>query len=98
MFRDDTSTVILRDRNGCEYRPVADFKLLKDVMKMHLDGAVRNLQASANFLVRQPFGHQPHDLALPVCQHSHCVLRDYSLLPTYGLIFFFFKQKTAYEI
>ena len=70
MFRDETPTVILRDRNGREYRPVADFKLLKDVMKMHLDGAVGNIQASANFLVRQPFGHQPHDLAFPVCQHS----------------------------
>ena len=58
MFRADTCTAILQYRNGCERGPVADFKLLKDVMKMHLDGAVADVQTAADFLVRQPFGHQ----------------------------------------
>jgi hypothetical protein len=37
-----------------EHCPVADFKLLIDVMEVHLDGAVGNIQAAPNFLVRQP--------------------------------------------
>ena len=71
-----------------EHCPVADFKLLKDVMEVHLDGAVDNIQPAPNFLVRQPFGHQTHDLALPVCQHRQHVLRvrDVPLLPECGLI------------
>ena len=46
------ATVVLAKGDGREYRAVADLKLLKDVMKMHLDGAVSNIQASSNFLVR----------------------------------------------
>jgi hypothetical protein len=37
-------------RENC---PVADFKVLKDVMEVHLDGAVGNIQPAPNFLVRQ---------------------------------------------
>ena len=37
-------------------------------MKMYLDRAVGNLQSSANFLVRQSFGNQAHDLMLAVRQ------------------------------
>jgi hypothetical protein len=51
-FRGDARTVILGNCESRQYRPVADFKLLKDVMKMHLYGAVANAQASCNFLVR----------------------------------------------
>ena len=55
-----------RDSDRCERSPVADFQLLIDVMEMHLDGAVANIQSTANFLVRQTFGHQAHDLVLSV--------------------------------
>src|ERR1700726_4636892 len=33
-----------------ENYPVADFKLLKDVMEVHLDGAAGNIQPAPNFL------------------------------------------------
>src|SRR5260370_14160452 len=65
----DAHAVIVRYGERREHSPVADFKLLKDVMEVHLDGAVDNIQPPPNFLVRQPFGHQTHDLALPACQH-----------------------------
>src|SRR5882762_9559584 len=35
-----------------ENRPVADFKLLIDVMEVLFDSAVRNIQPAPNFLVR----------------------------------------------
>jgi hypothetical protein len=44
--------VILRDSQRREHGAVTDFKLLKDVVKMHLDGAVGNIQPSSDFLVR----------------------------------------------
>jgi hypothetical protein len=57
----------LRDSERCEHCPVADFQLLINVMEMNLDGTVANIQSTANFLVRQTFGHQAHDLVLAVC-------------------------------
>jgi len=62
----------------CERReqcPVADFKLLKNVMEMHLDGPVGNIQPTPNFLVGQSYRYQTHDLALTVRQYRHYVLR-----------------------
>ena len=44
--------VILGYGERRERCPVADVKLLKDVMKMHFDSAVRNIQSTPNFLVR----------------------------------------------
>jgi hypothetical protein len=46
-------------RENC---PVADCKLLIDVMEVLFDSAVGNIQPAPNFLVRQPSGHQTHDL------------------------------------
>src|ERR1700675_4016546 len=61
-----TRALVQRNRERCEHCPVTDFELLKDVMKMYLDGAVGNIQPSPDFLVRQPYGHQTHDLLLAV--------------------------------
>src|SRR3954466_9506572 len=47
-----------------EHRSVANFEFLKDVMEVHFDGAINNVQPAPYFLVRQPFGDQTHDLAL----------------------------------
>src|SRR4051794_39347762 len=47
-----------------EHRSVANFELLKDVMQVHFDCAINNVQPPPYFLVRQPFGHETHDLAL----------------------------------
>jgi hypothetical protein len=44
---------LLRYGERREHGSVADFKLLKDVMEMHLDGTVGNVQPTPNFLVRQ---------------------------------------------
>ena len=84
----DARAVLVQYGERREHGPVADFKLLIDVMEVHLDGAVGNIQPAPNFLVRQPFGHQGHDLALAVCQHRQHVFRDRdgpSIL-RYGLI------------
>src|SRR5258705_13968452 len=83
----DAHAVIVRYGERREYCPVADCKLLKDVMEVHLDGAVDNIQPAPNFLVRQSLGHQTHDLALALCQNRQHVLRiRLPLLPRYGLI------------
>ena len=65
----DTRAVILRYGKRREHCPVADLKFLIDVMQVDLDGAVGNIQPAPNFLVRQPFGHQSHDLALAVREY-----------------------------
>jgi len=72
--------LILRDGKRGERCPVANFKFLKDVVKMHLDGTIRNIQSAPDFLVRQSFGYQTHDLTLPVCQRRQRFVRDYALL------------------
>src|SRR6266446_8641005 len=79
------SFAICERREDC---PVADCKLLKDVMEVLFDGAVGNIQPAPNFLVRQPSGHQTHDLSLAVCEHLQGNLRDgvVPFLPRYGLI------------
>ena len=66
-FHGRAGGLILRDSERCECCPVSDFQLLINVMEVHLDGAVANIQSTANFLVRQTFGHQAHDLVLSVC-------------------------------
>ena len=63
----DARHVILQYGERREHSPVADFKLLKNVMEMHLDGAVGNIQPTPNFLVGQSFGYQAHDLDLTDC-------------------------------
>jgi len=40
-----------------EHRSVANFELLKDVMEVHFDSAINNVQSPSYFLVRQPLGH-----------------------------------------
>ncbi len=86
----DARAVIVRYGERREHRPVADFKLLINVMQVHLDGAVGNIQPAPYFLIRQPFRHQSHDLALAVCQHRRHLLRDRDVpllpLPRYSLI------------
>ena len=79
---------IVRYRERREHGPVADFKLLIDVMEVYLDSAVGDIQPAPDFLVRQPFGHQSHNLALTVRQHRQHVLRnrDVTSLPGHGLI------------
>jgi hypothetical protein len=72
--------IILRDGERGEHCPVANVKFLEDVVKMHLDGTIRNIQPAPDFLVRQPFGHQTHDLTLPVCQRRQSFVRDCALL------------------
>ena len=49
-----------------EHCPVADFEFLIDVMEVLFDSAVGNIQPAPNFLVRQTFGYQAHDLVLSV--------------------------------
>src|SRR5215470_10628581 len=66
-FRRRGHIVILRDSERRERCSVTNVKFLKNVMKMHLDGAIRDVQSAANFLVRQSFGHQTNDLTLAVC-------------------------------
>ena len=82
--------IILRDGERGEHCPVANVKFLKDVVKMHLDGTVRNIQPAPDFLVRQPFGHQSHDLALAICQCREHILRDRNVplfrLRSYNLV------------
>ena len=72
--------IILRDGERSERCPVANVKFLKDVVKMHFDGAIRNIQPAPDFLVRQSFGYQTHDLTLPVCQRRQSFVRDCALL------------------
>src|SRR5258706_15060219 len=83
IFGRDAYAVIVRYGERREHRPVADFKLLKDVMDVLFDGTVSKIQPAPNFLFRQPFGDQARDLALPVCQHRQHLLRvrDVPLLP-----------------
>jgi hypothetical protein len=50
----------------CEKRALPTLSVLINVMEMHLDGTVANIQLAANFLVRQTFGYQAHDLVLSV--------------------------------
>src|SRR5882672_5844009 len=80
--------VILRYGERREHSPVADFKFLIDVMEVLFNGAVGNTQPAPNFLVRQPFGHQAHDLSLAVRENRQRILRDHNapLLPRYGAI------------
>ena len=47
-----TRIVVLRDGERRERRPVADLEFLKDMMKMHFDRPVGNIQSTTNFLVR----------------------------------------------
>src|SRR5215208_1618629 len=65
----DGRTVILGNGERREHCPIADFKLLKNVMEVLFDGPVGNIQPAPNLLVRQAFGHQTHDLSLAVCEH-----------------------------
>ena len=48
----ETLIIIERQSKRREHRPVADFKLTKNVMEVHLDGAVGDIQPPCNFLVR----------------------------------------------
>lgn len=47
----DARVVIMRYGERREHRPVADFQLLKNVMQVHLDGAIGNIQPAPNFLI-----------------------------------------------
>ena len=80
--------LILRNSERRQHCPVADFELLIDVMQVHLDSAAGDIKPAPNFLIRQAFAHQSHDLALAVCQHRQHIRRDrnVSLIPRYGLI------------
>src|SRR5216683_3192588 len=62
IFGKDARAVIVRYGERREHCPVADFKFLINVMQVHLDSAAGNVQPAPNFLVRQSFGHQRHDL------------------------------------
>ena len=46
-----SGSMFIRYRERRERCPVANLKLLKDVMKMHLDRTVRNMQATADLLI-----------------------------------------------
>ena len=62
----------------------ADFELLEDVMEMHLDGTVGDIQPASNLLVRQSLGYQAHDLPLTACQHAQHVLSDRNMSSLLG--------------
>jgi hypothetical protein len=47
-----SQVVVERQSERREHCPVADFKLLKNVMEVHLDGAIGNIQPARDFLVR----------------------------------------------
>lgn len=47
----DARVVSMRYGERREHRPVADFQLLKNVMQVHLDGAIGNIQPAPNFLI-----------------------------------------------
>jgi hypothetical protein len=47
-----SQVVVERQSERREHCPVADFKLPKNVMEVHLDGAIGNIQPARNFLVR----------------------------------------------
>src|SRR6516165_9441009 len=66
--------VASRDGKRRKRRAVADVELLKDVMEMHFDRAVSNIQSTSNLLVRQTFGYQTHDLTLAHGQRNESFL------------------------
>jgi hypothetical protein len=41
----------VRNGKGSEQRPVIDFKLLKYVVQVHFDSAIRNIQPARNRLI-----------------------------------------------
>src|SRR6266403_2494158 len=87
IYEWDARAVILRYGERREHCPVADFEFLIDVMEVLFDSAVGNIQPAPNFLVRQPFRHQTHDLSLAIFEHRQRIIRDgdVPLLPRYGL-------------
>src|SRR5215475_10632143 len=80
--------VTSRDGKRRKRCAVADVELLKDVMEMHFDRAVSNIQSTTNLLVRQTFGYQTHDLTLAHGQRNESFLgyraRLLSRLPERG--------------
>jgi hypothetical protein len=44
--------LVLQQRESRKFRPIADAKLAKDVVKVDLDGAVGNKQSAPDLLVR----------------------------------------------
>src|SRR5215471_5655346 len=69
-------TWIVTSRDGKRRKrcAVADVELLKDVMEMHFDRAVSDIQSTTNLLVRQTFGYQTHDLTLAHGQRNESFL------------------------
>src|SRR5882757_4212954 len=67
---------MMRERQRRERRAVADGELLIDVMQMHLDGAVGDIELAPNLFVRQSFGDQMHNLTLALGQHRQYVFSD----------------------
>ena len=57
------------ERDGGKQCSVSDAELLKDVVKVHLDGAINGVQLPSYFLVREPFRYQARYLAFAVGQH-----------------------------
>src|SRR5258705_11879246 len=76
IYRSNARAAILRYGEGREHCPVADFKLLIDVMEVLFDSTVSNIQPASNFLIRQPFGHQTHDLSLTICEYAQGIFGD----------------------
>ena len=67
--------VILRDGEGRKRSAIADFKLLENVVEVNLDGAIRNVEPAADFLVGQATRDQAHDLPLALGEHRERTFR-----------------------